>query len=79
MKNDKYIKYFCENIKALRKSNKLSKGKMAKMLGISRKCLSSLEKGKISSDLTVEILSNIANSFGIKPSQMFSSNYIQLD
>ena len=73
MKNDEYIKYFCDNIKKLRKRNKLSKGKMAKKLGISRRWISNLEKGKIPPDLTVEILSTIANSFGIKPSQMFSN------
>ena len=30
MKNDKYVRYFCENIKAIRKANKLTKGKWLK-------------------------------------------------
>ena len=79
MKNDKYIKYFCENIKALRKSNKLSKGKMAQRLGIEKKWLSDLEKGKIPIELKVDILINISKIFGVKPSNMFSPNYKEDD
>ena len=72
MKNDKCIKYFCENIKTLRKRNKLSKRKMSKKLGISRRWLSSLEKGKIPTELTVDILISIDKHFGVSPSKMFS-------
>ena len=76
MKNDKCIKYFCENIKTLRKRNKLSKRKMSKKLGISRRWLSSLEKGKIPTELTVDILISINKYFGVTPSKMFSPSYM---
>lgn len=75
MKNDKYIKYFCENIKNLRKSNKLSKAKMAKILSIERRTLSELEKGKIPPQLNVDILASISKNFGVKITNMFSPNY----
>ena len=70
MKNDKCIKYFCENIKALRKRNKLSKRKMSKKLGISRRWLSSLEKGKIPTELTVDIL--ISMPYGSETNQFWN-------
>jgi len=72
MKNYEYIQYFCENIKALRKICKLSKRKMSKKLGISRRWLSSLEKGKMPTELSVDVLISINRYFGVTPSKMFS-------
>lgn len=72
MKNDKYIQYFCENIKALRKISKLSKRKMAKKLGICIKWITALEKGKMPTELSVDVLISINRYFGVTPSKMFS-------
>lgn len=79
MKNDKYVRYFCENIKAIRKANKLTKGKMAQKLGIDKNYLSILEKGKVPDELSVDVLTKIYKHFGIKATKMFSPNYMEED
>ena len=79
MKNDKYIRYFCENIKAIRKANKLTKKKMAEKLGIDKNDLSILEKGKVPDELSVDVLTKIYKHFGIKASKMFSPNCMEDD
>ena len=79
MKNDKYIRYFCENIKAIRKANKLTKEKMAQKLGIDKRNLSILEKGKVPDELSVDVLIKIYKHFGIKATKMFSPNCMEDD
>lgn len=79
MKNDKYVRYFCENIKAIRKANKLTKGKMAQKLGVDKNDLSNLEKGKVPDELSVDVLTKIYKYFGIKATKMFSPNCMEDD
>ena len=62
----------CENIRRLRKSEGLSKNKMAKILGISVKSLNSLEKSIIPKRLGLEVLIRIRNTFGILPKDILS-------
>ena len=76
MNNDKYMRYFCENIKAIRKANKLTKGKMAQKLGVDKNDLSNLEKGKVPEDLSVDVLVKIYEHFGVKATKMFSPSYL---
>lgn len=73
------IRYFCENIKAIRKANKLTKKKMAEKLGIDKNDLSILEKGKVPDELSVDVLTKIYKHFGIKASKMFSPNCMEED
>ena len=71
MKNELEIAIFCKNIKALRLEKKLSKRKMAQMLKISTKTLTSLENGTMPPRLKTNIIILIYKEFGILPSKMF--------
>ena len=63
---------FCENIKRLRKREKLSKKEMAKVLGISVKSLNLLENGQIPPRLSCKILFAVHRQFGILPKDLFA-------
>ncbi len=63
---------FIKNIKFLRKSNNLSEKRMADILKISVKSLNKLEKGELLPDVSIEIVFNIYNYFGIIPKNQFS-------
>lgn len=66
------FKNFMRNIVFLRETNKLSKRKMAKILGISVKSLNKIENGESMPDISVEVVFNIYNYFGILPKDQFS-------
>jgi len=66
---------FGKNIAYLRKSNKLSKKKMAEILGIGIKSLEKLENGILPPRLSVKIIFNIYYSFGILPKDQFKPLY----
>ena len=76
MNNDKYMRYFCENIKALRKANRYSKKQMAQKLSLVKREVSSLERGKIPEDLSVDVFVKIYEHFGVKATKMFSPSYL---
>lgn len=63
---------FCENIRFLRKQNNLSQAEMAELLGIGIKSLRSLEKDRIPSRLSCDILFRIYTAFGVYPGDIFS-------
>ncbi len=58
---------FTYNVTWLRKKHKLSKAKMANLLGIGVKSLTKLEMGKIPPRISVDILFRIEEHFGIHP------------
>ncbi len=68
---DNELYYFTKNIVLLRKKNKLSKTKMAKMLGISTKSLNKLESGIIPPRIGVKVIFNIQDNFGIPAKCLF--------
>lgn len=74
MKKETEITLFCENIKALRKINKLSKKDMAKLIGIGTKSLTLIENGRLPPKLGCDVLFKIQKEFGIAPQTMFSKN-----
>ena len=66
------IRVFCENVKALRQREKLSKKEMAKRLGIGVGSLTRIENGMIPPRLRCNVLVKIHICFGVLPEQMFS-------
>ena len=74
MKKETEIMFFCENIKALRKINNLSKKEMAKLIGIGTKRLTLIENGRLPPRLGCDVLFEIQKNFGIVPKTMFSEN-----
>ena len=74
MKKETEIMFFCENIKALRKINNLSKKEMAKLIGIGTKSLTLIENGRLPPRLGCDVLFEIQKNFGIAPKTMFSEN-----
>lgn len=74
MKNfvfDNEIKNFLDNIAYLRKQNKLSKRKMAEMLGIGVKSLNRIESGELPPNMGVNIVFKIEKNFGVSPKNLF--------
>lgn len=67
------IDNFLGNIAYLRKQNKLSKRKMAQMLGISVKCLNGIENGELPPNIGVNVIFNIEKNFGVSPKKLFSA------
>lgn len=65
------IKNFMRNIRFLRETNKLSKRKMAAILGISVENLNRIENGESMPDVSVEVVFNIYDYFGILPKDQF--------
>lgn len=68
---DNEIFYFTKNIALIRNKNKLSKTKMAKLLGISTKTLNKLENGVIPPRIGVNVIFNIQDNFGIPAKLLF--------
>ncbi len=64
-------KNFCENVRKLRKINRLSKSEMAKLLRIGVKSLSKIESGVIPKRLKCEVLVRIKSVFGISYTDIF--------
>lgn len=75
MKNyafDNEIDIFLKNISYLRKHNKLSKRKMAEILGIGVKSLNKIENGELPPRIGVNVFFKIEKNFGISPKNLFS-------
>lgn len=69
MNND--VHNFCENIKRIRSTNKLSKKEMAKYCGISINSLNKIEQGILPPKLSYKMVFYIHKNFGIKPKDLF--------
>ena len=74
MNKETEIMLFCENIKSIRKTNKLSKKEMAKLIGTGTKSLTLIENGRLPPKLGCNVLFEIQKEFGIAPKTMFSKN-----
>jgi DNA-binding XRE family transcriptional regulator len=74
MNKETEIMIFCENIKSIRKTNKLSKKEMAKLIDIGTKSLTLIENGRLPPKLGCDVLFEIQKEFGIAPKTMFSKN-----
>lgn len=61
------IEIFTHNITWLRQHHKLSKTKMANILGIGLKTLNQLERGILPPRMTIDVLFAIYDHFGISP------------
>lgn len=70
-RTDAEIENFLCNIIWLKNNYRLSKRKMAKMLGIGIKSLDKLEKGEIPPRIGVEVVFNIHKNFGVVPKGLF--------
>lgn len=70
-RTDAEIENFLCNIIWLKNNYRLSKRKMAKMLGIGIKSLDKLEKGEIPLRIGVEVVFNIHKNFGVVPKDLF--------
>ena len=66
------IRIFCENIRNLRNEEKLSKTRMAKILGISIKTLTQIENGIVPNRVTCRLLFRIYDNFKILPSEIMT-------
>lgn len=62
---------FMFNVKWLREKHGLSKKEMAKILGISVGTLNKIEKSELPPRLSVDIVFNIYQHFGIHPKNQF--------
>ncbi len=62
---------FMFNVTRLRKRHGLTKKEMAKTLGISVGTLNKIEKGELPPRMSVEIVFNIYQHFGIHPKNQF--------
>ena len=74
MNKETEIMLFCENIKSIRKTNKITKKEMAKLIGIGTKSLTLIENGRLPPRLGCDVLFEIQKEFGIAPKTMFSKN-----
>ncbi len=72
MNKEKNKQIFCENIKILREKNNFSQTQMAQKLGVSLKTLRFLENGTLPPRVSVKIIYNIHNNFGIEIQDIFS-------
>lgn len=70
METSEMLCFFCKNLKAVRKKNKLTQKEMAKILGIGVASLSSIERGKVPPRLKADIVIKIRQNFGILPSEI---------
>lgn len=71
MDESKEVRNLCDNIKFLRRVTKLSKEKMSKLLGISARSLTAIEKGTLPPRLGCEFLVEVYRKFGIEPIELF--------
>lgn len=72
MKNNTELSILCHNVKAIRQEHKLSKAKMAKILGIGVHTLTLLEKGIIPERLSSKFLFSFEKPFGIGVLELLS-------
>lgn len=77
MNGEKDIQIFCENLKKLRLEFGYSKKKMAEILNIGIKTLTTIENGMIPPRLNCEILFQIYTRFGIRPSDIFDEDLMK--
>lgn len=73
------IQNFCDNIKTLRKRNKLSKTDMCKIMRIGIRSLNSIEKGILPPRISCEALIRACNYFSVLPKDMLSENIKNAD
>ena len=78
MKKDE-IQIFCDNIKILRRHNKLSKTAMCKIMRIGIRSLNSIEKGILPPRISCEVLIRACNYFSVLPKDMLSENIKMVD
>lgn len=71
--NQKECSCFLNNVLWLRKHNGLSKKEMAKKLNISIKTLNKIENGELPEKLSVEIVFDLYEHFGITPKTLFET------
>lgn len=71
--NESQLQNFLYNLKYLRKSNGISKRKMAKLLGIGIGSLNKIESGKLPPRLGVSVFFDVQRLFGITPQEQLSS------
>ena len=65
------MRWFMENVRALRKRHGLSKEKMARLLHIGVGSLSKIESGQMPPRMTVEVVFNIQDHFRLSPESLF--------
>lgn len=70
-RNKKSLEFFVYNVSWLRNHYGIKKKTMAELLGIGVGSLNKIEKGELPPRLTVEIIFNIQNYFGIHPKELF--------
>lgn len=68
---EKEIKAFLYNVQQIRKRNRISKKRMAEILGIGRGSLTKIEKGILPPRLSVEVVFRIQQYFGISAAEQF--------
>ena len=62
---------FAHNVIWLRNQNKLSKIKMASIMGVCVESLNKIEKGILPPRMSVEVVFRISKAFGIYPHELF--------
>ena len=67
----KQLHVFLENIVFLRKQHKLSKKKMAEILGIGIGTLNRIEKGELPTRISTRVIFRIKDHFHLSPSEQF--------
>ena len=72
------IRIFCNNIKALRQQNKLTKVKMCKILRISTRSLNMIENGILPPKISCEVLIRACRYFSIFPKDILSENIAEI-
>lgn len=72
MRVDEEIIIFCENVKKLRKKNKLTQKEFSSKCDIGVGSIRLIEKGVLTERLSAGFIIKIYNEFGIKPSAMFA-------
>jgi len=72
MSNQLEISILCENIKRLRKKEKLSKKEMARVMGIGTRSLTALENGILPMRMKANVLWRLKLRFGITIEDLFT-------
>lgn len=70
---DSELNIFLSNVTWLRKHNKLSKKRMAALLGIGVYSLNKIESGMLPPNLDVDIFFRIQRHFGIRPTDQLTT------
>lgn len=69
---DQQFFIFCQNIRYLRKTHRLTQKRMAEICGVSVSTLRKLEDNILPPKISVRTIFNISNHFGLLPGQLFS-------